>query len=81
MNNDFWESHADNSESGRDDGGQTTGTVTTLGLSPATHFSLQSLPRPGSVMLPEQSQEVEEKLQDERERTDEERTGAPPWGG
>ena len=81
MNNDFWESHADNSESGRDDGGQTTGTATILGLLPATHFSLQSLPGPRSVITPEHSQELENELKDERERTDDERTWAPPWGG
>ena len=79
MNDDSGESHVNNSEPGRDEGGQTTGTTAILGLSPATHSSLQSLPRPGSAMLPEQSQGLEEELQ--TERTDEERTVAPPWGG
>ncbi len=69
----------DNSEPGRNDGGQTTGTTAILGRSPATHFSLQSLPRPEAAKLPEQFREPEEEHW--RERTGAERTVTPPWGG
>ena len=79
MNNESGDDSVGKSEPGRKDDGQTTGTTAILGPSPVTHFSLQSLPRPGSAMLPEQSQGREEELQ--TERTDEERTVAPPLGG
>ena len=41
------------SEPGESDNGRTTGTTAILGLSPATHFLLQSLPRPRAAELPE----------------------------
>ena len=42
------------SESGRKGEGRTTGTRAILGLFPAAHFLLQSLPRPLTTMLSEQ---------------------------
>ena len=54
MNDGSGNESVNESEPGRKDGGQTTGTTAILGPSPVTHFSLQSLPRPGSAELPEQ---------------------------
>ena len=76
MNAESGEESMNDSEPGQNDDGQTTGTTAILGLSPATHFLLQSLPRPEAATLPEQLREPwEEHL---RERTGMERTGTPP---
>ena len=76
MNAESGEESMNDSEHGQNDDGQTTGTTAILGLSPATHFLLQSLPRPEAAKLPEQLREPwEEHL---RERTGAERTGTPP---
>ena len=80
MNDESGEESVNNSEPGQNDDGQTTGTTAILGLSPATHFLLQSLPRPGAAMMPEHTQELGEELH-EQERTGEGRTVTPPWGG
>ena len=79
MNAESGEESMNDSEPGQNDDGQTTGTTAILGLSPATHFLLQSLPRPEAAMLPEQSREPEEEQL--RERTGAGRTVTPPWGG
>ena len=54
MNAESGEESMNDSEPGQNDDGQTTGTTAILGLSPATHFLLQSLPRPDAAELPEQ---------------------------
>ena len=79
MDDESGDESGNNSEPGRNDDGQTTGTTAILGLSPATHFLLQSLPRPGAAMMPEHAQELDEELQ-ELERTGEGRTVTPPVG-
>ena len=69
MNNESGDDSVNKSEPGRRDDGQTTGTTAILGPSPATNFSLHSLPGQGSAGLPEFDEELQE------------RTRAPPWGG
>ena len=54
MNAESGEESMNDSEPGQNDNGRTTGTTAILGLSPATHFLLQSLPRPRAAELPEQ---------------------------